>query len=85
MFAHSLSFLLFDFQLIYSRDTMVTTTNEDTFNEPILDIEFGSTQEISIPSRIIDQVIGQSEAVRVMRKAAAQGRHIMLIPYRING
>ena len=45
----------------------------------ILDIEFGNTGEISIPSRIIDQVIGQEEAVNVLRKAAGQGRHVMLI------
>jgi Lon-like ATP-dependent protease len=48
-------------------------------DEPILDIEFEHTGEISIPSRIIDQVIGQNEAVNIMRKAAAQGRHVMLI------
>ena len=47
--------------------------------EPILDIDFAHTGEISIPTRIIDQVIGQNEAVNVMRKAAAQGRHVMLI------
>jgi Lon-like ATP-dependent protease len=47
--------------------------------EPLLDIDFKSTAEISIPSRIIDQVIGQDEAVNVMRKAAAQRRHVMLI------
>ncbi|MFV2014257.1 MAG: ATP-dependent protease LonB [Candidatus Heimdallarchaeota archaeon] len=45
----------------------------------ILDIDFGNTGEISIPSRIIDQVIGQEIAVNVLRKAAAQGRHVMLI------
>lgn len=56
---------------------MEQITNDN--NEPILDISFDSTAEISIPTRIIDQVIGQEEAVNVMAKAAAQRRHIMLI------
>lgn len=62
---------------------MEPETNGDSVSNgkstPILDIEFGDTGEISIPSRIIDQVIGQEEAVNVLRKAAGQGRHVMLI------
>ena len=56
-----------------------TTDNKNDPQEPILDIDFRNTGEISIPSRIIDQVIGQEEAVNIMRKAAAQARHVMLI------
>ncbi len=48
-------------------------------NEPILDIDFNHTGEISIPSRIIDQVIGQDEATEIIKKAALQRRHCMLI------
>lgn len=40
---------------------------------------FSDTSEISIPPRLSDQVIGQDEAVRVVRKAAEQKRHVMLI------
>ncbi|MCL4347064.1 MAG: ATP-dependent protease LonB [Candidatus Thermoplasmatota archaeon] len=40
---------------------------------------FSHTGEISIPPRQSDQVIGQDEAVRVVRKAAEQKRHVMLI------
>lgn len=38
-----------------------------------------STSEIQIPERIIDQVIGQDEAVEVMRTAAKQKRNVLLI------
>ena len=44
----------------------------------ILDIEFNHTGEISIPNKIVDQVIGQDEA-QYNEKAAAQRRHVMLI------
>ena len=55
------------------------SSNGANQDSAVLDIEFGNTGEISIPSRIIDQVIGQEVAVNVLRKAAAQGRHVMLI------
>ncbi|MDH5402717.1 MAG: ATP-dependent protease LonB [Candidatus Heimdallarchaeota archaeon] len=54
-------------------------TDELINEESLLDIDFEHTGEISIPSRIIDQVIGQEDAVNVMQKAAAQRRHVMLI------
>jgi ATP-dependent Lon protease len=38
-----------------------------------------STAQIEIPPRLLDQVIGQDEAVEVARKAATQKRHMMLI------
>lgn len=40
---------------------------------------FASTEEIEIPDLMADRVIGQEEAVDVMRKAASQKRHVMLI------
>ncbi|MDY0293678.1 MAG: AAA family ATPase, partial [Candidatus Methanomethylophilaceae archaeon] len=40
---------------------------------------FESTAEIKIPDKLADRVIGQDQAVEVMRKAAAQKRHVMLI------
>ena len=40
---------------------------------------FESTADISIPAGMADRVIGQDEAVDVMRKAASQKRHVMLI------
>ncbi|MBW3013278.1 ATP-dependent protease LonB [Candidatus Woesearchaeota archaeon] len=41
--------------------------------------DFKTTKDIKVENRIIDQVIGQDEAVDVMRKAARQRRHVLLI------
>lgn len=38
-----------------------------------------STKEIKIPEKLVDQVIGQDDAVVVIKKAAEQKRHVMLI------
>ncbi len=38
-----------------------------------------STAEIKIPEQIVQQVIGQDDAVAVVRKAAKQRRHVLLI------
>lgn len=40
---------------------------------------FTTTEEIEIPKLMADRVIGQEDAVEVMRKAASQKRHVMLI------
>lgn len=45
----------------------------------IQDQDFETTAEIKIPSRLVDQVIGQDAAVEVIKKAAEQKRHVMLI------
>ncbi len=42
-------------------------------------MKFKSTADIKVKKNIIDQVIGQEEAVEVMRKAAQQRRHVLLI------
>jgi len=42
-----------------------------------LDIE--NTADISVPDDLIDQVIGQEHAVDIVRKAAKQKRHVMMI------
>ena len=42
-------------------------------------LKFNSTADIKVPKRIIDQVIGQDEAVEVIKKAAQQRRHVLLI------
>jgi len=41
--------------------------------------EFETTDEINIPKKIIDQVIGQEKAVEIIKKAAEQRRHVLLI------
>lgn len=42
-----------------------------------LDIE--TTEEIEVPDKLIDHVIGQDHAVDIVRKAAKQKRHVMMI------
>jgi len=39
----------------------------------------GSSSQVEIPPKLIDQVIGQEHAVEVIRKAAVQRRHVMMI------
>ena len=40
---------------------------------------FSNTKELAIPNKLIAQVIGQDDAVRVIKKAALQRRHVLLI------
>ncbi|MBN1281118.1 MAG: ATP-dependent protease LonB [Candidatus Thermoplasmatota archaeon] len=42
-------------------------------------ISFTTTEEIKVPELLLDQVIGQEQAVAIVRKAAEQKRHVMLI------
>src|SRR5512137_33003 len=41
--------------------------------------KFQTTADVKIPSQLVDQVIGQDDAVMVIRKAAEQKRHVILI------
>ncbi len=58
---------------------MTDNNDSNLLDNEILDIDFAHTGEISIPSRIVDQVIGQDHAVKIIKKAALQRRHCMLI------
>lgn len=42
-------------------------------------MEITGTKEIAVPQLLIDQVIGQEHAVEVIKKAAQQRRHVMMI------
>ncbi|KYK24095.1 ATP-dependent protease LonB [Thermoplasmatales archaeon SM1-50] len=48
-------------------------------NEWIRDIKFITTEEIDVPESLLDQVIGQDQTVAIVKKAAEQKRHVMLI------
>ncbi|OLS16428.1 MAG: Archaeal Lon protease [Candidatus Heimdallarchaeota archaeon LC_3] len=48
-------------------------------NEPILDLEIETTEELTVPHRLVDHVIGQEQSVKLMKKAAIQRRNILLI------
>jgi Lon-like ATP-dependent protease len=54
-------------------------TSEDESKELLGDIDFNDTSSITVPESLIDHVIGQDEAVEVIKKAARQRRHVMLI------
>ncbi len=43
------------------------------------DLNFKSTKEIKVSEKIVGQVIGQDNAVEVIKKAAKQRRHVLLI------
>jgi Lon-like ATP-dependent protease len=43
------------------------------------EVPVGASSQIEVPPRLIDQVIGQEHAVDVIRKAATQRRHVMMI------
>ena len=54
-------------------------TSDEEPTELLGDIDFKDTSNITVPDNLIDQVIGQDEAVEVIKKAARQRRHVMLI------
>ncbi len=43
------------------------------------EFSFESTADIEIPKRVVDHVIGQEQAVEVIKKASQQKRHVLLI------
>ncbi|MEC8875355.1 MAG: ATP-dependent protease LonB [Candidatus Thermoplasmatota archaeon] len=47
--------------------------------EWIKDLEIETTEDIAVPKMLIDQVIGQEQGSEIVRKAAEQKRHVMLI------
>ncbi|RDD52676.1 ATP-dependent protease LonB [Nanoarchaeota archaeon NZ13-N] len=42
-------------------------------------LNFKTTEEIEVSDRIIDQIIGQDHAIEIIKKAAKQRRHLLLI------
>ncbi|MBU3965869.1 MAG: ATP-dependent protease LonB [Euryarchaeota archaeon] len=55
-------------------------TQNDENNQDILGgLEITSTKDIEVPKKLIEQVIGQEHAVEVVKKAANQRRHVMML------
>ena len=48
-------------------------------DKPNPDLKINSTKDIKVDKKIINQVIGQEEAVEIIKKAALQRRHVLLI------
>ena len=52
---------------------------EDAEEQLLGGLDIDSTEEIEVPDRLVDQVIGQDHARDVIKKAAKQRRHVMMI------
>ena len=56
---------------------------DDVLNQSVDDwiasVEFESTADVPIPERLVDQVIGQEAGSLVIKKAAEQRRHMLMI------
>ncbi|RJS83291.1 ATP-dependent protease LonB, partial [Methanophagales archaeon] len=48
-------------------------------SDPLAGIDVKTTEEIEVPKLLIDQVLGQEHGAEVIKKAAKQRRHVMLI------
>jgi len=48
-------------------------------DEPPVEVTVEDSSQVQVPPSLIDQVIGQEHAVEVIRKAAIQRRHVMMI------
>jgi Lon-like ATP-dependent protease len=42
-------------------------------------VDFSTTAQIKVPEKIIDQIVGQDQAAEIIKKAAKQRRHVLLI------
>ena len=53
--------------------------NSTPIDEWVRGIKFENTEDVPIPERLVDQVIGQDAGSIVIRKAAEQRRHMLMI------
>ncbi|MEM1814304.1 MAG: ATP-binding protein, partial [Thermoplasmatales archaeon] len=51
----------------------------DELQEWIKSKGINTTADVKIPERLVDQVIGQDQGVEVIKRAATQKRHVILI------
>lgn len=61
------------------KDSWEATLGLSDVEDWIRSQKFETTADVKIPPQLVDQVIGQDEAVTVIRKAAEQKRHVILI------
>src|SRR5512137_1610463 len=55
------------------------TTPDPTPEAVQTESEIATSSQIQVPEKLVDQVIGQEHAVEVIKKAAIQRRHVMMI------
>jgi Lon-like ATP-dependent protease len=58
---------------------MENTQNELDNQHLLGGLDITSTKDIEVPKKLIEQVIGQEHAVEVVKKAANQRRHVMML------
>lgn len=61
------------------QDTVSDILEKKADEDLLSDSAVTSSSEVTVPPRLIDQVIGQDAAVEVIKKAAIQRRHVMMI------
>ena len=57
----------------------VTAGGTQPVQEWIEGVDWQTTADIEVPTKLLDQVIGQDHAVTVVQKAAVQKRHVMMV------
>lgn len=57
----------------------VEEMTQSELSELEIPLRFKSTEEVDVPSSLVEQVIGQEKATEIIRKAAAQKRNVLLI------
>ena len=60
-------------------DSIPTTSGSEELEAWGRTLTYQTTAQVEIPPKLIDQVIGQDDAVEVAKKAATQKRHMILI------
>jgi len=71
--------VIFHRTIILERWTMEKELCKLPPDEWIQNLKFETTDQVKIPPSLADQVIGQEDAVYVIKKAAEQKRHVLLI------
>lgn len=70
-----------DFEMDPFEDSFEAPEIESTYSEDDLlgGLDVESSEDVEVPSSLIEQVIGQENARNVVRKAAKQKRHVLMI------
>ena len=63
----------------FLNDKKLNNNFENNIEKQIIKMDFNDTSEIKIPEKLIDQVLGQDDAVNIIKKAALQHRHVIMI------
>lgn len=53
--------------------------NKDKEDDILGGLEIDTSADLEVPDNLIDQVIGQERATKIIKKAASQNRHVMMI------